>query len=784
EIRRGIAPSILWAAITTIAAFLVLNFGGLPGLAQLGSLVAIGVVLSALVMIFAFLPPLFPDRRNSPGSAGVSSASSPNPVQETRRRDAGAPGAARIKLVFAISAALIVFCVVTLLSGLPQMDGSSTALQPRDSQAYAALEAIKDNLNQKRDPLWLVVAGRNESEVARRLDAVQPALNQAVSNGVLGGFTIPTMLWPRPESQSVNRATVQQLVARREAFHTAAFAGGFSTDALGLTDSLLDTWQRASMTTNVFWPTNALCSWILDKLVAREVTNFYAVGFLFPPTNSMNASALAELGTQLPQGGVWLAGWELLGGTVLGVVKQNMWKLVLPMMGLVLLSLWFAFRQLPEIILSLGILFISGLCLLAVMRLAGWSWNLLSLMAVPLILGTGVDYSLFMQLALRRHHGDLLVAHQSVGRALLLCGGTAVAGFGSLGLSSNAGMASLGRVCAVGIAANMLISVFLLPVWWRTFASGKCESPDVPRTTPSSLYGAKLWWLGLVVARWLPMGVCETLARTAGSIYWLIAPHRREVVIQNLLPVLNGDRPAAEKAARTLFTNFAIKVADLWHFESGTAVDRWLGEWNGWEVFQSASGRGRGVLFVTPHLGNWEFGGAFMVKKGVKMLVLTQAEPDERLTELRQSSRARWGIETLVVGQDAFAFVEIIKRLNEGATVALLVDRPPAPTAVTVELFGRPFQASNAAAELARASGCAIVPVQVVRKDGHYSAQILPEIQYDRGAIGSREARVQLTQEILRAFEPSIRQHVEQWYHFVPVWTMGKKLQPPTSKLQ
>ncbi|NOS69310.1 MAG: MMPL family transporter [Verrucomicrobia bacterium] len=41
EIRRGIAPSILWAAITTIAAFLVLNFGGLPGLAQLGSLVAI-----------------------------------------------------------------------------------------------------------------------------------------------------------------------------------------------------------------------------------------------------------------------------------------------------------------------------------------------------------------------------------------------------------------------------------------------------------------------------------------------------------------------------------------------------------------------------------------------------------------------------------------------------------------------------------------------------------------------------------------------------------------------
>jgi predicted exporter len=45
EIRRAIAPSIVWAATTTIAAFLVLNLGGLPGLAQLGSLVSLGVAL-------------------------------------------------------------------------------------------------------------------------------------------------------------------------------------------------------------------------------------------------------------------------------------------------------------------------------------------------------------------------------------------------------------------------------------------------------------------------------------------------------------------------------------------------------------------------------------------------------------------------------------------------------------------------------------------------------------------------------------------------------------------
>jgi predicted RND superfamily exporter protein len=152
--------------------------------------------------------------------------------------------------------------------------------------------------------------------------------------------------------------------------------------------------------------------------------------------------------------------------------------------ALVLLSLWFAFRRATEILLGLAVLGLGGLCLLAIMVLAGWSWNLMNLMALPLMLGTGVDYTIFIQLALRRHGGDLVAVRRSVGRALMLCGATAVAGFGSLAFSSNLGMASLGRVCAVGIGANMLISVFLLPAWWRLFRKNR-----TPLTGDKDLHG-------------------------------------------------------------------------------------------------------------------------------------------------------------------------------------------------------------------------------------------------------------------------------------------------------
>jgi len=274
----------------------------------------------------------------------------------------------------------------------------------------------------------------------------------------------------------------------------------------------------------------------------------------------------------------------------------------------------------------------------------------------------------------------------------------------------------------------------------------------------------------LWVSRILPAKLCEWLSRGLALLYWRAQPRRREVVIQNFLPVLNGDRQAAERATRKLFQEFAVKVADLWRYEGGTHVDRWHTEWHGWEIFAAAQARGKGVLLVTPHLGNWEFGAAFFVQHGFKLLVLTQAEPEQKLTKLRQASRARRGIETLVVGEDAFAFIEIIRRLQAGATVALLLDRPPPSTAVTVELFGRPFCASIAAAELARASGCALLPTYVVRHAGGYSAGLLPEIIYDRAALGDRAARINLTREILRAFEPAIQQHVDQWYHFVPIW--------------
>ena len=767
QIRRAIAPSIFWAAVTTISAFLVLNFGGLPGLAQLGSLVGLGVAISACIMIFAFLPPLFPGRMQP---RAVTPA-----AHETPHGKAELPGKTRVITVMSVTSGIGVICLVILAAGLPKIDATANALRPQNSRSYAALEEIKRELNENREPLWLVVAGHNENEVAARLRASEPALLNAVSNGTLAGFTLPLQLWPDPQHQSDNRALASNLAAQRDRLHGAAAEAGFTETSLGLADEILRTWQSATSTRSPFWPGNPMSRWIFQKVTARSTNQLFALGFLNPPAGtSLSARGISILEAELPHDQVWLSGWELLGSGIFASVKRNLWKLITPMVLLVCLSLWLAFRRWKEILLSIAVLLFSGLCLLTIMRLAGWSWNLLNLMALPLILGTGVDYSIFIQLALRRYHGDLRMAHRSVGRALFLCGATAIAGFGSLAWSNNAGMASLGKICAVGIAGNMMASVLLLPIWWRlaTGTGGLKRNAAAAEVVsqPSSLYRAHFWRLGLWIVRVLPARLCMAISRFLARIYWHLAPHRRTVVIGNLQPALNGNPVEAIQKARSLFDQFAIKLIDLWRYEAGQSIEDLFGQSTGWEHFETAHQKKRGVLLLTVHLGNWELGGPWLTERGFPLKIITLAEPGAGFTQLRQASRSRWKVETLVIGDDPFGFLEVIRRLEAGETVALLVDRPPLATSVEVELFGRPFPASVAAAELARASGCELVPVYLPRMKNSYAAHILPPIPYDRAALRDRLNRVRLTGEIMRAFEPAIRQNIEQWFHFINVW--------------
>ncbi len=750
EVRRWTSSGIWWSAVTTAGAFALLNFGGLPGLAQLGSLVAIGVTVSAGVMIAWFLPPL----ESSFAGEKVSA-----------RADLEMTGLQRLKWALPVASLFLAFGAFALVSlRAPGIDASATPLRPTRSAAYEVMAELRRELG--GDETWpVLVTGASEQAVADRFARLQTTLTELAGSGLIESFTLPDALWPNPRHQVANDDAVAGMLAREDAVITAAKTAGFTDDSLALGKQVFATWSRAMTTTNRFAADNAVSRWALRQSAARADGRWIAAGMIKPVPESDGSAWINRVQGE----GVIVAAWERLGPAIFNEVKSRLGWLFLAVIAAQLFALWMAFRNLREVALSLATLALAGLLLLALMSLAGWSWNLMNLMAVPLLLGATEDYSIHTQLALRRHGGDLRRTFHSTGKAVLLCAATTVAGFSSLAFSSNAGLASLGKICAAGVACAAFVTCGFLPAWWRLFCAARgVPGAQVAASKPSRLYGSFAWRLGMACVRALPGGLARFAGVTLARCYAAIAVDRRRIVEANLLPAVNGDVPEAKRLTRQLFKNFGIKIADLLRYESGVGVDPLFCELPTRERFTLPPGRG--VLLLTIHLGNWEFGAPLLRRIGVNLVVITLAEPGTGFTKVRERARQRWGVETLVIGQDAFAFVEVLKRLQAGAVIALLVDRPPAGSGVAVELFGRPFNASVSAAELARASGCALLPVVIPWTSAGYEVLALPEIGYERAKLGDRESRRVLTQEILRAFEPVIRQHPDQWFHFVPIW--------------
>lgn len=799
EIRRRAGGGIIWAALTTAAAFGAVAFAGLPGLTQLGVLVGIGTLLGAAIMLALFLHPRpleMPPRvhpaglNRRAGDPGVSPVRSHSPSNGTAPFS-GVPrsGGGISRLAWTVGLGLGSVVVLTTL-GRPTVDSTAAPLRPRHSEAYAAMEELQRKVgDDSTDPWWVVAAGPDEGSVARLLRAAEAVLRSEPGGSASAiRHQMPTAFWPDPQRHRENAPVLGRLAAERDRLRAALIGAGFTEEAFRSAQVPLSAWERAAVASGPFWPTNEVSAWTLAQVTAREavpgVSNgnrFYALGFVRPDRDAAARAGVgaAEQRERLRAAGLLVGGWDLLGAELLARVEGRLAWLGGLMVAVWLGALGLAFRSLRDALLTGLAVAMGTLLLLASMRLAGWSWNLMNLMALPLLVGAGTDYAIHLQLALRRHRGDEAAVRASTGRAIFLCAATTVVGFGSLALSSNEGLASLGAVCATGLACIYVVSAHLLPAWWRVAnrhgLPSMSQGPDLSQPTPapagpSALYGAPAWQAATWLARRLPRPCASGLAMLGALAYAAWVPSRRRVVAANLLPLLGDDPAAARHLAWRNFAAFGRKLADLWRYEAGQPIDDLFADFTGWEHLEAARASGRGVLLVTPHLGNWEFGAPLLAARGVNLLVITLAEPGDGSTRLRQAARARWGIETLVIGGDAFAFVEIIRRLQAGAVVALLIDRPPAPTAVPVTLFGRPFAASVAAAELARASHCHLLPTAIVRSGRGYAAHVLPEIPYDRRQLGNRESRRALTQDILRAFEPWLRQHPEQWFHFVPVW--------------
>jgi predicted RND superfamily exporter protein len=442
---RATARSVTWAALTTAVVFLALNRSGLPGIAQLGTMVAGGIVIGASLMLGFYLPFV--------AKAGVG-----------RELSSGSPGLIpqrRTALRFATGLAL--FAVGSLVwLGVPGIDFDERMLRPRNSQAMAAFDRVQEMFPQwDSDALRVVVEAPDAETMRTRLAEAQARLAEYSK---LGKAELPALWWPDEARQQANRESLREMAENADMLLTNADAAGFSEQGLALGRAVLTEMQRMIQSDDLVFPNSPGAREMMRMFVSRNTDGGgCVVGVLRPAEDVDPAGVDYESFRALNGGGIWLAGWDLLRPAVAPLVQKDLTDVFLPMAALMVLMLAVIFRSLRVVMLCLAVMSLSGLILLATMAWLGIGWNFLNIAATPLLLGTGIDYSIHIGLALRRNGGDLRAMWHGTGKAVLFCGVSTAIGFGSLCFASNDAMASLGAVAVTGILASMAVSVFLLP---------------------------------------------------------------------------------------------------------------------------------------------------------------------------------------------------------------------------------------------------------------------------------------------------------------------------------
>jgi len=279
-------------------------------------------------------------------------------------------------------------------------------------------------------------------------------------------------------------------------------------------------------------------------------------------------------------------------------------------------------------------------------------------------------------------------------------------------------------------------------------------------------YKISVWFAGI-----LPVWILRSIAKFVAFCGYLIFDEARNKVKQNLTQIYD-DSKLVEKTTRKIFLNYGKYIADwakLNHVDIGN-LGKWFSSFQGEEFIKEGLSKGKGIILLTAHLGNWELGGFFFSYRGIPINVITAQDDVDGLAEIRENSRKTRNIKTITINNDSLFFIDIVNALQRNELVAMLIDRYEGRKGVEVDFFGRPTSFPIGPVQLAKSTGAAIVPAFIVAdENGKYKA-IADSVVEMEFTGDTREDIKKNTEKLVRIFEKYILKYSDQWYNFTNLW--------------
>ncbi|MBA2448291.1 MAG: lysophospholipid acyltransferase family protein [Chloroflexi bacterium] len=281
-----------------------------------------------------------------------------------------------------------------------------------------------------------------------------------------------------------------------------------------------------------------------------------------------------------------------------------------------------------------------------------------------------------------------------------------------------------------------------------------------------------LYWthlIGSALLRFVPHRVAYAVASLIGPVVGYCWPGHYRQARQNMAHILGptADRREVARRVRNVFRNYGKYVVDvLWLPRARFGeLDRKL-EIVGLDHIDEAMRRGRGLVLVMGHIGNWDWGGAVLAGKGYPVNALVETLRPARWNDRVQAIRARLGVNVIPVEHGVR---ETFQALRDNQIVGVLIDRPLTSEGVPVRFFDALTRVPEGAARLALRTGAGVVAVGVVRHGRRLVAHVSPLIDVQPSGDRGRDVQ-ELTQRAMDWLEGVIRRYPDQWFMFRNMW--------------
>jgi lauroyl/myristoyl acyltransferase len=275
--------------------------------------------------------------------------------------------------------------------------------------------------------------------------------------------------------------------------------------------------------------------------------------------------------------------------------------------------------------------------------------------------------------------------------------------------------------------------------------------------------------VGSAIIRWLPRAVWYRVADLLLPLALLGWPGQVDRAAANMRRILGPRATEGEIRRRTrlAFRNYARYMVDLLWLSGSTGDERKaVGTIDGWEHITGALDRGKGLLIVTGHLGNWDLPAALMADRGYPVNVIVETLEPPAWNERVQAIRERIGMHAIPMESGVR---EVYAALGRNETVAVVFDRPLEQGGVPVTFFGAETRVPEGVARLALRTGAAVLGAVGVRRGNRIVALVSPPFEVER--TGHRQVDTQqLTQAMVTWFEGHVRQRPSQWFMFRDFW--------------